>query len=106
MKSPSPTTPRPIRLLQERHQENLEYMLENLLQDETLSDITIHCNDGSVKAHKLILAAFSPYFKKVKNVFFLEKWTDISVVRRWGNFQENHSLQAYYTPSQAVIILE
>lgn len=68
MKSPSPTTPRPIRLLQERHQENLEYMLENLLQDETLSDITIHCNDGSVKAHKLILAAFSPYFKKVKNI--------------------------------------
>ncbi|XP_066258412.1 uncharacterized protein [Euwallacea similis] len=62
MKSPQA---KPIRLLQEKHQENLEFMLGNLLRDETLSDITIHCKDGSVKAHKVILAVFSPYFRKV-----------------------------------------
>ncbi|XP_066153526.1 protein tramtrack, beta isoform-like isoform X2 [Euwallacea fornicatus] len=62
MKSPQA---KPIRLLQEKHQENLEFMLGNLLRDETLSDITIYCKDGSVKAHKVILAVFSPYFRKV-----------------------------------------
>ncbi|CAG9773986.1 unnamed protein product [Ceutorhynchus assimilis] len=62
MKSPQIKS---IRLLQECHQENVEVMLKNLLKDETLSDITLHCKDGAVRAHRVILAASSPYFKKV-----------------------------------------
>ncbi|KAL1494112.1 hypothetical protein ABEB36_009762 [Hypothenemus hampei] len=54
-----------IRLLKDKHQEHMELMLNNLLKDETLSDITIHCRDGSIRAHKVILAAGSPYFKKL-----------------------------------------
>ncbi|XP_019771612.2 zinc finger and BTB domain-containing protein 8A isoform X1 [Dendroctonus ponderosae] len=62
MKSPQS---KPVRLLQEKFQENLESMLKVLLKDEVLSDITIHCNDGFVRAHRVVLAAFSSYFKKV-----------------------------------------
>ncbi|XP_050297846.1 MDS1 and EVI1 complex locus protein EVI1-A-like [Anthonomus grandis grandis] len=62
MKSPQS---KHVRLLQEKHQENIESMLKNLFRDETLSDITLHCKDGVVKAHRVILAASSSYFRKL-----------------------------------------
>ncbi|XP_030751699.1 zinc finger and BTB domain-containing protein 8A-like [Sitophilus oryzae] len=62
MKSPQTKS---IRLLQEKYEENRDLMFQNLLADDVLSDVTFHCRDGFVKAHKVILAAASPYFKKV-----------------------------------------
>ncbi|XP_076273904.1 zinc finger and BTB domain-containing protein 8A-like isoform X2 [Rhynchophorus ferrugineus] len=61
MKSPVKS----VRLLQEKYQENVDIMLKKLLNDETLSDVTIHCKDGSVRAHKIILASCSTYFNKI-----------------------------------------
>ncbi|KAJ8928048.1 hypothetical protein NQ314_019418 [Rhamnusium bicolor] len=40
-------------------------MFKTLYKDELLTDCTLYCKDGSIKAHKLILAASSPYFRKV-----------------------------------------
>ena len=38
----------------------------NLLNDEDLTDVTLACDDGQlVKAHKVILAAASPFFKRI-----------------------------------------
>lgn len=62
MKSPQT---KPVRLLQEKYQENVETMFRNLLKDESLCDVTIHCKDGIIRGHKVILAACSPYFKKI-----------------------------------------
>ena len=38
----------------------------NLLNDEDFTDVTLACDDGQlVKAHKVILAAASPFFKRI-----------------------------------------
>ncbi|KAJ8959642.1 hypothetical protein NQ318_021829, partial [Aromia moschata] len=40
-------------------------VFSNLYKDGLLTDCILHCKDGTVRAHKLILAASSPYFRKV-----------------------------------------
>ena len=38
----------------------------NMLNDEDFTDVTLACDDGQlVKAHKVILAAASPFFKRI-----------------------------------------
>lgn len=54
-----------VRLLADRHLENMGSMFKTLFNDELLTDCTLHCKDGSLRAHKVILAASSPYFRKV-----------------------------------------
>lgn len=54
-----------VRLFTDRHLENIGSMFKTLYKDELLTDCTLYCKDGSIKAHKLILAASSPYFRKV-----------------------------------------
>ncbi|XP_018566142.1 PR domain zinc finger protein 1-like [Anoplophora glabripennis] len=54
-----------VRLLTEKHLENMGSMFKTLYNDELLTDCTLHCKNGSIRAHKVILAASSPYFRKV-----------------------------------------
>ncbi|XP_060521976.1 zinc finger and BTB domain-containing protein 24-like [Cylas formicarius] len=62
MKTPSTKS---VRLFSDRHIENLENIFRKLFKEQLLTDVTIHCRDGSVKAHKVVLAASSAYFRRV-----------------------------------------
>ncbi|KAJ8923432.1 hypothetical protein NQ315_001991 [Exocentrus adspersus] len=54
-----------VRLFTDKHLENVGSMFKTLYNDELLTDCTLHCKDGFLRAHKAILAASSPYFRKV-----------------------------------------
>lgn len=45
------------------HQSNLLNVFDELLQHETLVDVTLACEGQSLKAHKVVLSACSPYFQ-------------------------------------------
>lgn len=39
--------------------------LEMMLKDENMVDVTLSCDDGLIKAHKIILSACSSYFRHI-----------------------------------------
>jgi hypothetical protein len=47
------------------HQSHLLSAFDALLQNESLVDCTIMCEDAAVRAHKVVLSACSPYFQKI-----------------------------------------
>ena len=44
------------------HLPNMGLVFSTLYQSEDLSDVTLNCEDGSVRAHKLLLSTCSDYF--------------------------------------------
>ncbi|KAJ8982542.1 hypothetical protein NQ317_005544 [Molorchus minor] len=54
-----------VRLYADKYLDNIGSMFGTLYRDELLTDCILHCKDGAAKAHKLILAASSPYFRKI-----------------------------------------
>ena len=47
-------------------QDNIKSAFQNLREDNNFSDVTLACEDGQqVEAHKMILAASSPFFQKL-----------------------------------------
>ena len=47
-------------------QENIKIAFGNFREDNDFADVTLACEDGQqVEAHKVILAASSPFFKKL-----------------------------------------
>ena len=47
-------------------QENIKSAFGNLREDKDFKDVTLVCEDGQqVEAHKVILAASSPFFEKI-----------------------------------------
>lgn len=49
-------------------QTNITSQFETLRQDEDFVDVTLTCEGKSVKAHKVVLSACSPYFKELFKV--------------------------------------
>ena len=47
------------------HQSNLLSVFGQLLQIEAFCDVTLACDGGSIKCHKMVLAACSNYFQKL-----------------------------------------
>lgn len=47
------------------HLTNLRSLLEALYTDQNLVDVTLSCSDGTLRAHKLMLSACSPYFETI-----------------------------------------
>ncbi|KAL7306773.1 hypothetical protein TKK_0001135 [Trichogramma kaykai] len=45
------------------YQTNLTNVFDQLLQSESFVDVTLACDGNSVKAHKMVLSACSPYFQ-------------------------------------------
>lgn len=49
------------------YQSNLTSVFEHLLQKEQFVDVTLSCEGCSIKAHKMVLSACSPYFQALFN---------------------------------------
>jgi len=47
------------------HQSHVLNAFDALLQNEALVDCTLVCEDTSIRAHKVVLSACSPYFQKI-----------------------------------------
>ncbi|XP_017772811.1 PREDICTED: protein jim lovell [Nicrophorus vespilloides] len=47
------------------HQSHILSAFESLLQAETLVDVTLVCAETSVRAHKVVLSACSPFFQRI-----------------------------------------
>ena len=47
------------------HRSDLVDSFHSLFNDESLVDVTLSCGGGSLKTHKLVLSAASPYFKSI-----------------------------------------
>ncbi|XP_034938634.1 protein bric-a-brac 2 isoform X2 [Chelonus insularis] len=47
------------------YQSNMTSVFHQLLQTEAFVDVTLACNEASLKAHKVVLSACSSYFKKL-----------------------------------------
>ncbi|KAG8223887.1 hypothetical protein J437_LFUL004723 [Ladona fulva] len=47
------------------YQSNLTSVFDQLLQSEAFVDVTLACDGHSVKAHKMVLSACSPYFQSL-----------------------------------------
>nr|CAI5848477.1 unnamed protein product [Callosobruchus analis] len=47
------------------YQRNMTSVFHELLQTEAFVDVTLACNDLSLKAHKVVLSACSSYFQKL-----------------------------------------
>lgn len=73
--SPAPTTtekmqhttgsPQQFCLRWNNYQSNLTNVFDQLLQSESFVDVTLACDGHSVKAHKMVLSACSPYFQSL-----------------------------------------
>lgn len=47
------------------YQSNMSEVFQNMLLNENLCDVTLACEGASVKAHKMVLAACSPFFQSL-----------------------------------------
>jgi len=47
------------------HESHVLKAFDSLLQNEALVDCTLVCEDQSIRAHKVVLSACSPYFQKI-----------------------------------------
>ncbi|XP_018006609.1 protein abrupt isoform X1 [Hyalella azteca] len=65
MSPPSVTSPNKPESYQLRHNNHLSLVLNQLAEDEAFMDVTLTAEGRSVKAHKSVLSAVSPYFSAV-----------------------------------------
>lgn len=59
-----------------QHQANMLNVFGKLLQSEDFCDVTLACDGGSLKCHKIVLAASSNYFQKL----FMDNCSDHPIV--------------------------
>lgn len=54
-----------LRLRWNSHVESLQQLFESLLEQQLFVDVTLACEGGSLKAHRVMLSACSSYFRRV-----------------------------------------
>lgn len=59
----SSSNPQQFCLRWNNYQSNLTSVFDQLLQNESFVDVTLVCDGHSIKAHKIVLSACSPYFQ-------------------------------------------
>lgn len=52
------------------YQSSITSAFENLRDDEDFVDVTLACDGRSLKAHRVVLSACSPYFRELLKVCF------------------------------------
>lgn len=60
---PLSSNPQQFCLRWNNYQSNLTSVFDQLLQNESFVDVTLVCDGHSIKAHKIVLSACSPYFQ-------------------------------------------
>lgn len=55
------------------YQSSITSAFENLRDDEDFVDVTLACDGRSLKAHRVVLSACSPYFRELLKVRFIIK---------------------------------
>lgn len=60
-----PQQPQHFCLRWNNHRSNLLTVFDELLQNEAFTDVTLACEGGSTKCHKMVLAACSSYFQEL-----------------------------------------
>lgn len=53
------------------YQSSITSAFENLRDDEDFVDVTLACDGRSIKAHRVVLSACSPYFRELLKVSFV-----------------------------------
>lgn len=94
---------RSLQLVWDEHLSSIGKLFEKLYEDELLVDVTISCKDGSIKAHKLILSASSPYFHKVFNENPCKHPT---LIMRGANYMDMRKLIEYMYKGTIDVALE
>lgn len=58
------------------YQNSITTAFENLRDDEDFIDVTLACDGKSLKAHRVVLSACSPYFRELLKVsiFYVHTW--------------------------------
>lgn len=56
------------------YQSSITSAFENLRDDEDFVDVTLACDGRSLKAHRVVLSACSPYFRELLKVIFFLKF--------------------------------
>lgn len=64
-KSSAGGNPQQFCLRWNNYQTNLTSVFDQLLQNESFVDVTLACDGNSIKAHKMVLSACSPYFQSL-----------------------------------------
>lgn len=54
------------------YQSSITSAFENLRDDEDFVDVTLACDGKSLKAHRVVLSACSPYFRELLKVSLLK----------------------------------
>lgn len=62
---PAASIPDHYSLRWNNHQNHLMRAFDALLQSKTLVDVTLVCAESSIRAHKMVLSACSPFFQRV-----------------------------------------
>lgn len=79
---------KPLRLRRVNHSSELVAGLKDLLNNESLTDVLLSCSGGvNIKAHRVILSTFSPYFKSIfeGHPFSESPWTfPVVVLKEYG----------------------
>jgi broad-complex core protein len=55
------------------YQSSITSAFENLRDDEDFVDVTLACDGKSLKAHRVVLSACSPYFRELLKVSIKDK---------------------------------
>lgn len=61
----SATSDKTFHLKWNNHLQNLSQLFTTIYSSSALADVTLSCRDGSIRAHKLVLSACSPYFEQI-----------------------------------------
>lgn len=57
---------RPLKLRRVNHTEEVFFNFSNFLRNDSMTDVTLICNGGqTIRAHRVILSTFSPYFRAI-----------------------------------------
>lgn len=62
------------------YQSSITSAFENLRDDEDFVDVTLACDGRSLKAHRVVLSACSPYFRELLKVSYLRLLSEIFCV--------------------------
>jgi hypothetical protein len=50
-------------LRRRNHKSDMIDVFDRMFKDESMTDVSLMCDDGIIKAHRMVLSACSPYFK-------------------------------------------